>query len=92
MTNQKVTTVKGKNDESVCATNPNSCIEGNLDVQYMLGIGQNIPLTYWKVTIGTTDPFLDWLMQLANDSNPPLVHSISYGYIEAKMDKTTMGK
>lgn len=28
------------------------------------------------------EPFLRWLTDLADDNNPPLVHSVSYGDME----------
>ncbi len=50
-------------------------VEASLDVQTVMGTGVNCETTVWNVE----GSLMDWLVQLANDSNPPLVHSISYG-------------
>ena len=59
----------------------NSCFEGNLDVQYLMGIAPGVTTIYWYT--GTSDPFLTWITNVANTPNPPLVNSISWGSIEA---------
>lgn len=60
-----------------------NCGEGNLDIQYIMGISQHTPSTYWYVTNTTEmDPFLLYLIQLGESSKPPLVNSISWGGIE----------
>lgn len=58
----------------------NSCYEGNLDVQYMMGMAPGVATIYWYT--GTTDPFLTWITNVANSPNPPLVNSISWGSME----------
>jgi len=50
-------------------------------VQYIMAIAQNAPTTYWSIDSNSQDPFLDWSVALSNTTNPPLVHSISYGSI-----------
>lgn len=60
-----------------------TCGEGNLDIQYIMGVSQHTTSTYWYVTNTTeTDPFLLYLIQLADKLKPPLVNSISWGGIE----------
>ena len=61
----------------------NDCYEGNLDIQYIMGIAQQTVSIYWYVqNTNTSDPFVDWIVDVANTTNPPLVNSISWGSIE----------
>jgi len=64
-----------------CKLNPNNCAEANLDVQYMIAMAPDTPLTYWYDSNQQT-PFEDWIEQVEASTNPPLVNSISYGGIE----------
>jgi len=81
LNNNAVTNVIGPNDPTQCSSNPDNCGEANLDVQYIMAIAQNSPTTYWSIDSNSQDPFLDWVVALGNTTNPPLVHSISYGSI-----------
>jgi len=58
-------------------------VEGNIDLQWIQAMGNNVPVTYWATAGGDPlsahEPFLEWLCELANSSHPPLVHSLSYG-------------
>lgn len=58
-------------------------VEGNIDMQWIQAMENNVPMTYWATPGGDPqtahEPFLEWLLELANSSNPPLVHSLSYG-------------
>jgi tripeptidyl-peptidase-1 len=74
-------------DDDQCKSNPNNCGEANLDVQYMIAMAPETPLTHWYVEDGETI-FEDWIEQVAQTSNPPLVNSISYGGIEESVDKS----
>jgi tripeptidyl-peptidase-1 len=64
----------GNNDES------DPGVEASLDIQYILGVAPLVPTWFWS-----NDPFdfwsdiTAWVAQLANDTNCPLVHSVSYG-------------
>lgn len=58
----------------------NSCGEGNLDIQYIMGIAQQVVSTYWYVD--GSDPFVDFVTELADMPNPPLVNSMSWGSVE----------
>jgi len=64
------------------ASNPG--IEASLDIQYISALTHNAQLSFWY-TAGRqpgnpeNEPFLVWLMDLANTTNPPLVVSTSYG-------------
>jgi tripeptidyl-peptidase-1 len=67
--------------DSECDSNPNNCGEANLDVQYMIAMAPETPLTHWYVEDSDTI-FEDWIEAVAKSDNPPLVNSISYGGIE----------
>lgn len=56
------------------------CNEGNLDIQYIMGVAQKTVSVYWYV--GGTDPFTSWITDVANTPNPPLSNSVSWGAIE----------
>ena len=53
----------------------NDSSEGNLDIQYLMGISRDSPTTFWHNPGG----FYTWLTAVLNNPNPPLVLSISYG-------------
>jgi len=83
-----IANVIGPNDPTQCSSNPDNCGEANLDVQYILAIAQGAATTYWSINQNAEDPFLDWVVALANTTNPPVVHSISYGSL-AKEDQVS---
>ena len=61
------------------SSNP-SCYEGNLDLQFLMGIAQRTTTIYWYEATG--NPFLSWITSMANTPRPPLSSSISWGTIE----------
>ena len=72
---QDAVSVNGHASDDVCISTPDNCIESNLDVQWIMATSQGSPTTHWY----TDDFFGDWLISVANSTNPPLVLSISYG-------------
>lgn len=58
--------------------------EGNLDIQYLMGLSQGSPTTFWHSNGGLSQ----WLIEVANTPNPPLVLSISYGADESSTSKS----
>jgi len=82
---ENVSHIIGSNNASECAGDPNDCIEANLDVQYIIAMAQNAATTFWSVS-SNGDIFLNWILAVANMTNPPLVHSMSYGSIESEED------
>lgn len=86
---QKAVSV-GAHDIDACPTSPPTsapdCYEGNLDIQYIMGVSQQTVSIFWWVTEGniasTSDPFLVWILAVADETNPPKVNSISYGVSE----------
>eukprot|EP00435_Cladocopium_sp_Y103_P051770 s141_g16.t1 len=45
-------------------------VEGNIDMQWIQAMGNNVPVTYWATPGGDPatahEPFLEWLLELAN--------------------------
>lgn len=80
----------GAHDIDACPTSPPTsapdCYEGNLDIQYIMGVSQQTVSIFWWVTDGNiasnTDPFLVWILAVADETDPPKVNSISYGVSE----------
>ena len=58
--------------------------EGNLDIQYLMGLSQGSPTTFWHSNGGLSQ----WLIEVASTPNPPLVLSISYGADESLTSKS----
>lgn len=60
-------------------------VEGSIDIQWIQGMGNNVPTTYWTFPGGRNahEPFLEWLLEVANTTAPPQVQSVSYGENEA---------
>lgn len=53
--------------------------EGNLDIQYLIGISPGSPTTFWHNDGG----YNTFLNEVLDDPNPPLVLSLSYGLQES---------
>ena len=61
----------------------NNCDEGNLDIQYIMGISQYTTSYYWYVQATvTSNPYVSWVTSLADDASPPASNSMSWGSIE----------
>jgi tripeptidyl-peptidase-1 len=61
-----------------------------LDVQYIIGVANQIPLTFWSIASSDNTPFYDWIVAVSNTAYPPLVHSMSYGGQENGNSKSLM--
>eukprot|EP00607_Mallomonas_marina_P011123 CAMPEP_0182424430 /NCGR_PEP_ID=MMETSP1167-20130531/10642_1 /TAXON_ID=2988 /ORGANISM="Mallomonas Sp, Strain CCMP3275" /LENGTH=350 /DNA_ID=CAMNT_0024604245 /DNA_START=1142 /DNA_END=2194 /DNA_ORIENTATION=+ len=72
--------VNGYANDSACYSNSENCIEANLDVQYIMAVAPFTPTTYWYDDGGN---FANWIKQVAEMKDPPLVYSISYGVSES---------
>jgi tripeptidyl-peptidase-1 len=70
--------IGGHSNDNACKGN--DCAEANLDVQYMMGVAQNIPTTYYY----SEDWMVNFLTEVADMSSPPLVISISYSSYESE--------
>jgi len=60
-------------------------IESELDIEYIKGVAPEIPLT---VVYNEQYSLLDWVNQITNLENSPLVHSVSYGNDEVQQSST----
>ena len=74
--------VGGGSDDFICTIIPETCSEGNLDMQYLMSISQGTPTMNLYTDLNN---FSGWLLAVANLVNPPLVVSISYGASEASI-------
>jgi len=87
---EKIATDIGGHESDVqCQSNPNNCAEANLDVQYMMAVSPETPLTYWYDSNQNT-PFEDWIEAVAAASDPPKINSISYGSLEPELSSSVM--
>lgn len=85
---QKVSTfIGGHVSDAVCVAKPETCMEANLDVQYMMAVCQNSPTTNWYTD---ENSFANWLLAVANNANPPSVISISYGASEEAVTRSEL--
>lgn len=67
-------------------------VEASLDVDYMMTTGANISTWFWS-TPGrheSQEPFLEWLLAMANTTDLPPVCSVSYSDYEATLSKAYM--
>lgn len=71
----------GHVNDAICTKSVNNCLEANLDVQYMMGISQITPMTYYWVRSQT--PYVDFAAYVA-DLNETFVGSLSWGSIESE--------
>lgn len=74
-----VDTTIGGNKEAICEAG--GCVEALLDIEYIGAVTYPIPLT---VIYQGTFSLLDWVDSVISMSNPPLVHSVSYGNDEVQ--------
>jgi tripeptidyl-peptidase-1 len=87
---QQVKKVVGPNDPSSCSSDPNNCVEAELDVEYIISMAHGAPLTFWSIADQSGDIFLDFIKQIAKTTTPPQVFSISYGGPEHLQNQADM--
>lgn len=73
----------GGNNENICQKG--GCVEALLDIEYIEAVANPIPLT---VVYLQTYSLFDWVTQVLDMPNPPLVHSVSYGNDEVQQTST----
>ena len=78
----------GGNDTR-CWNDPNSCLEPNLDLQYISAVAQG-PILYNSYDTFGGIPL--WLHAVSGMDSPPHVISISYGYSESELLAWNNGK
>ena len=65
-----------------------ACLEPMLDVEMFLGMAPGANFTYWTTPLlgmPANNAVLQWLIDLSNDTDPPLLHSISWGPPESHL-------
>jgi len=80
--------IGGHASDTYCLNYNSNCYEGNLDVQYMMGVSHVTPMTYYY--IDENNFMLDWLQTMASTSAPPLVLSVSWGLADIYLSQTYM--
>jgi subtilase family serine protease len=80
--------VIGPNDES----KPGG--EATLDIQWMVGISPDVKTVFWSLgdLHEGQEPFLEWLTDISNTPNAPLVHSVSYADEESTLSQDYMNR
>lgn len=73
-------------NHSKCEIDGNSCGLSNLAAQYMMSTSPESPTTYWHTD--TDSHFTDWIVEVANTVNPPLVLSIGFWSEERTLAKS----
>eukprot|EP00981_Chlorochromonas_danica_P002127 scaffold424_cov165-Ochromonas_danica.AAC.27 len=74
-----------------CLSNSVDCYEGNLDIQFIMGVAQKTSSIYWWVNGNTTtDPFVAWLIDVADEAHPSLSNSMSWGSDEPSTDNSVL--
>lgn len=74
---QPVTNNIGGHTTDACTDD--ACGEANLDIQYIMGVAQNVNTTFYY----TDDWVFGWITDVADSASPADVYSISYGSPEA---------
>jgi subtilase family serine protease len=78
---QDVIPIRGNTDHTVCTVDSTLCAESNLDIQYIMGVSPVSPTIHWYFP----GDFADWLVEVSNTTDLPLVLSISYGSQEYRV-------
>lgn len=82
----------GHVEDDACTVNGgNHCNEANLDIQYLMGMSQGVPTTYYYY--GDEDGVIDWvsfIAEIADMPFPPLVITISYSSYEEPISSATL--
>jgi len=75
-------------------TDTKTSLEANLDVQYIIAMGNNVNTSVYIQPCGALQSivncFLDYTYVVGNQTTPPLVHSISYGEYGGSYDNNTV--
>jgi subtilase family serine protease len=53
------------------------CTEGNLDIQYIMGVAQRTTSFYWYVR--GANAYVNWITDVGEEVNPPTSNSMSWG-------------
>eukprot|EP01036_Dinobryon_divergens_P030826 gene30826-40129_t len=66
------------------------CFQGNLDLQYIMGIAQNVDTTYYYSPIDQYDFLSNWITSVSNTATPANVYSIGWSTDELYVSKSFM--
>jgi len=80
-----VTTTYGGNNANYCSGGLERCVEALLDIEYIATMAYPVPLS---VYYSSTYSLLDWIESVEANTNPELVHSVSYGNDEVQQTST----
>jgi subtilase family serine protease len=69
-----------------------NCGEGDLDIQYIMGMAQRTASIYWYVPDSPTDPFITWITEVSAQQYPPQSNSISWGGVEQLTGKSIVNQ
>ena len=67
------TVTGGYNTDSYCIQSANNCVEGNLDVQYIMATARGAKTTWWYTD---DQSFANFFTAVYNTPNPPSVYSV----------------
>ena len=66
--------------------------EAELDTQYMSSMGEKIPMTVWYTEGLMADALMEWTINVLNETNPPLLFSVSYGGDEQSFGRSYISR
>jgi hypothetical protein len=89
LTVQSAATANGHSTSSFC-DDEISCGEGNLDIQYIMGMAQKTGSIFWWVPSSGGDPFVTWIKEVVEKEFPPQSNSISWGELEAFVSSSVL--
>jgi hypothetical protein len=89
VTTAKHVSIGNHSSDQACINSISTCIEGNLDIQYLMGTAQG-STTNFRWLDHNIYNFADWLLILADIPEPPLVVSVSYGQLESQLTSGEM--
>lgn len=87
---QSAYSIGNHDTDGTCNVGNVDCSEGNLDIQYIMGVSQVTSSIYWWVTDddSSTDPFVAWITDVADEAYPPQANSVSWGSIEVAVSSS----
>ena len=78
----------GTHVDIIGPNHPPAGTEASLDIQYITAIGAKVNTTFWSTGgyHANQEPFLEWLVAVSANPDPPILFSVSYGDVEASLD------
>lgn len=67
-----------------------NCNEGNLDLQYIMGMAQGVPTMYYHQPNSVGNVFVQWILTVSSQNPVPTVNSISWGSDETQLFPSTI--